>query len=131
MNLGSGAKVIVGILTAVVTLFPLAFIFLWLLSFFPLMISGTSSDFPFDVFDVASTFMIPVMCLTSLLIYALVAFYVTHAVKNTAGSDVIRIVAILLVFFFPYLGMPAYYVLFILLPNPPSWALKPAPPVAS
>jgi phage shock protein PspC (stress-responsive transcriptional regulator) len=56
----------------------------------------------------------------------MVTFYVAHAIKNTDASDVIRIVALLLVFFLPYVGMPAYYVLYIMLAKPPAWAMKPA-----
>ena len=131
MTLSNGAKVIVGVLTVCVALFPLAFIFIWMISFFPFIAAPSASDFPFDVFDAVSAFMFPAMCLISLMSYGLMAFYVAHAVKNTQVSDAIRVVAILLVFLFPYLGMPAYYILFILLGTPPSWALKVSPPAAT
>jgi uncharacterized membrane protein len=127
MQLNTAAKVIVGLLTALVALFPLGLVFLWLASFFPMM-SGWVSEFPSPFADALFAIMFPMMCLVSFLMYAMVAFYVTHAIKNTTASDLIRILAILLVFFFPYVGMPAYYVLFILLAKPPSWALKTVSP---
>ena len=68
------------------------------------------------------------MCLFTLLTYGLIAFYVTQAIKNQRASDVVRIVTLIMIFFMPYLGMPFYYVLFILMPTPPPWALKPRPP---
>jgi uncharacterized membrane protein len=129
MRLSNTVKVIVGVLTAVVALFPLGFVFIWLVSFFPLM-PGAFDEFPSQLFDALFSLMFPMMCFVSILMYALVAFYVMHAIKNTAASDLIRILGILLVFFFPYIGMPAYYVLFILLAKPPAWALRAAPVAA-
>ena len=126
MQLNPAAKVIVGLLTALVVLFPLGFVFLWLASFFP-FISGWVGEFPYLFADALFAIMFPMLCLMSILMYAMVAFYVTHVIKNPAAADLIRILAILLVFFFPYVGMPAYYILFILLAKPPSWALKTVP----
>ena len=126
MKLNNTAKIIVGVLTLLVALFPIAFILLWLGMFFPTMV-GRSQEYPFQAFDAIFAFIFPAMCIISILIYAMIAFYVAHAIKNTAASDVFRIVSLLLVFFFPYLGMPAYYVLYILLSKPPQWAMKPLP----
>jgi hypothetical protein len=127
MKLNNTAKIVVSVLTALVALFPLAFILLWLGMFLPTMV-GSSREYPFQAFDAMFVFFFPAMCIISTLMYAMVAFYVTHAIKNTAASDIFRILGLLLVFFFPYLGMPAYYVIYILLRKPPQWAMKPLSP---
>jgi len=126
MTLSSTAKAIVGVLTALVALFPLALVALWLVMFFGMM-SRTPQDAPFQAFDAIFGLVFPAMCIVSVLMYVMIAFYVTHAIKNTPASDVVRIVALLLVFFFPYLGMPAYYIIYILMAKPPTWAMKPQP----
>ena len=68
---------------------------------------------------------IPLGCIVITVIFGLLAFYVTHAIKNRDASDAIRLIFMLAIFYFPYIGMPFYYVVFILKPKPPSWALKP------
>ena len=124
MTLNSTAKAIIGVLTALVALFPLVLIALWFTMFITMM-GSAPRDYPFERFDAVFSWFFSAMCLLSLLMYVMTAFYVTHAIKNSAGSDVIRIIGLLLVFFFPYLGMPAYYVIYILMSKPPSWAMKP------
>ena len=126
MTLSATAKAIVGGLTALVALFPVALVALWLVMFSGMM-SRTPQDAPFQAFDAIFALAFPAMCIISVLMYVMIAFYVTHAIKNTAASDVVRIVALLLVFFFPYLGMPAYYIIYILMAKPPTWAMKPQP----
>jgi len=126
MRLSKTAKAIVGVLTGMVVLVPIGFILLWLTLVFG-MRSGSSPDSYFSLLDSAFPLFLSLACGLNLLIYGMTAFYVTHAVKNAAATDLLRIIGILLVVFIPYLGMPAYYVLYILIRNPPAWALKPQP----
>jgi len=125
MTLSTPVKALVGVLTLLVFLFPVGFFLLWALMFFPMFIGEASPDFPFQAFDTVFAVAFPLMCLFTVAMYGLIAFYVTHAIKNQGASDVVRIVALLAVFFLPYLGMPFYYIVFILMPKPPSWAMKP------
>ncbi len=127
MTLTSPIKALIGVLTLLVVLLPFGFFTLWGLMVLPAMIRGPSGDFPSQAFDMVFAIAFPLMCLFTLVIYGLTAFYVTHAVKNQGASDVVRIIGILGVFFFPYLGMPFYYIVFILMPKTPSWAMKPQP----
>ena len=60
-----------------------------------------------------------------IVMFGLLAFYVIHAYKNQDASDTIRLISLLAILMFPYIGMPFYYAVFILMPKPPSWALKP------
>jgi len=120
-------KVLVGLLTLLVVLFPFALFLLWGLMVFPMFMGGSSGDFPFQAFDMVFALALPLMCSFALALYGLTAFYVAHAIKNQVGSEVVRIVALLAVFFLPYLGMPFYYIVYILMTKPPSWAMKPQP----
>ena len=127
MTLSNPLKALVGVLTTLVVLVPFGIFLLWGLMAIPAFMGTPSGDDPFLAFDIVFAFAFPLMCVFSALMYALIAFYVAHAVKNQGASDVVRIVALLLIYFLPYLGMPVYYLLFILLPRPPSWAVKPQP----
>ncbi len=125
MTLGNPVKILVGVLTLLVVLFPFAFLLLWGLMAFQMFAGGPSGDYPSQAFDMIFAVAFPLMCLFTIVMYGLVAFYVTHGIKNQGASDVVRIIALLAVFFLPYLGMPFYYIVFILMPKPPSWAMKP------
>jgi hypothetical protein len=127
MTLTKPVKLLVGLLTLLVMVFPIALFVLWGFMMLPVFLGDASRELPFEAFDAVFALAFPLMCLFTLAMYGLTAFYVSHAIKNQGGSDVIRIVALLAVFFFPYLGMPFYYIVFILLPRTPSWALKPQP----
>ena len=126
MTLSNPFKVLVGVLTLIVMLFPVGLFLLWGLMVSQVM-RGPSSDFPLQFLDIVFPAAFFIMCLFTLIMYGLTAFYVTHAIKNQTASDVVRIVALLGVFFLPYLGMPFYYIVFILMPKSPSWAQKPQP----
>jgi hypothetical protein len=69
--------------------------------------------------------MIPLGCFVMIIMFGLLAFYVVHAIKNQDASNAIKLISALVIFMFPYVGMPLYCVVFILMPTPPSWALKP------
>jgi len=123
MTITNPFKVVLGLLTALVALLPVVFIALWLATFIP-MYTGSFHGFPESGMDLIFAVVFPLACVINVLIYALTAFYVTHAIKNAAASDLFRILGVLFVFFFPYLGMPAYFILYIMLPTPPPWAMK-------
>jgi hypothetical protein len=127
MTLSNPIKILIGVATLFVTLLPLILILVWLLMFLPLAMGDTFVDLPFQAFDAVFSLIFPIACILNICIYGLMAFYVTHAIKNQNASDVVRIIALLAVFLFPYFGMPFYYIVYILLPNTPSWALKSQP----
>ena len=76
---------------------------------------------PFDYFPLIA---IVAACLT-VLTYSLVAFYLIHAFSNPSAHLWLRVVLGLGFFVLPYVAMPAYFLLYILPPSPPSWALSP------
>jgi len=126
VTLSNRFKVLVGVLTLIVMLFPVGLFLLWGITVSQAM-RGPSYDIPFQFFDVVFPVAFFMMCLFTLIMYGLTAFYVTHAIRNERGSHLVRILALLAVFFLPYLGMPFYYILYILIPRTPAWALKPSP----
>jgi hypothetical protein len=134
MYLSKPAKTFVGIATLFVFLIPFLLILFWLYMAFSMATAANlpSNDFPpnrfpFNSFEVMYNFMVPVVCSLNVLMYALVGFYIFHAVKSNDISDVIKTIAILTFFIIPFLGMPLYYILFILLPEPPTWTVKKKP----
>jgi len=131
MTLSQPIKILVGVSTLFVFLLPFGFVLLWGLMMFPVAFGEPSADFPSQPFNAIFSLAFPLMCLLNLLVYALYAFYVIHAIKNESASDVVRIIALLAIFFIPFLGMPFYYIVYIFLPNPPSWALKKQPAALS
>lgn len=128
MTLSKPIKIAVGVATVIVMLLPMGLFLIWISFAFPFFMGNPDSDFPFQYFDMMMAVVFPMICLINILIYGLIAFYIIHAVKNQAANDVIRIIALLAIFFIPYLGMPIYYVIYILMSTPPSWALKEASP---
>ena len=129
MQISKSGKIALGIATAIVTLIPLLFVAIWLIFVFGMNYFPTSFFDPFygggfdsirQLFDL----FFGLICCLNLLIYGLVAFYIVHIVKNTEGSQVIRILFALSLFFLPYIGMPVYYLIYIFPTRPPEWALE-------
>lgn len=61
----------------------------------------------------------------NVLTLALIAFYIAHAILNTQGLASLRIALALGLFTFPFLAMPAYFLIYIAPSSPPVWALAP------
>ena len=130
MTLNKPLKIVLGIATLIVFLIPVGILLLWMVIVFPLTFIPIPNELPFSSFDPFQFFekmsgLIFFMgCLLNLLIYGLVAFYIIHAIMNKEASDVFRILFLIFIFFIPYLRMLIYYLIYILMSPPPSWALK-------
>jgi hypothetical protein len=122
MTFGHTSKLLIGIGTLWVLLYPLLFMVVWFLMFFG--VQSSPSDPGFGLFFA----IFPLHCLTILLGFALDAVYLYHIIKNTAASDVIRVILAVGVFTLPFVAMPIYYYLFIWREQPPAWALAQQPP---
>ena len=128
MRLTGAINILVGVLTGLVSIFPIA-ILLLVFAIGRGLLDVAVPPFPFGYCIALEQILPPsVMCVIQVLLYALMVFYIAHAVRNSAASDSVRTPLILLVVFIPFLGMPAYYAVFLLPPTPPAWALKPKPP---
>ncbi len=127
MTLGKPARILIGLLTAWVMLYPLLFFAVWLIMFFGIAVIGESPRSEFPVFMIPFFAIFPVHCLTIFLQLGLSAFYLVHVIKNKMASDTIRIVLGVGAFLLPFVAMPIYYFLYIWPDKPPDWALSGAP----
>lgn len=129
MTLNKPLKVLIGILTLLVFLQPFVYFLSWVLMVlvFPIFMGNASSYPPFQAMNFIIPIVFPWFCLSTIVMYGMIIFYVVHSIKNQGVSDIVRIVTLLMIFFLPYIGMPFYYILFILMAKPPLWAMKPQP----
>ena len=127
MILSKPMKIFIGFATLLYLLLPVIFFLLWLFFVLPMYLGSTNVDNLMMLFKNIFMVMIPVSCIVMAIMFGLLAFYVAHAIKKQDASDAIRMISILAILLFPYIGMPFYYAVFILMPKPPSWALKPEP----
>ena len=118
MTLSKPLKIIIGILTLFVMLFPFlipVFMFLWVFSF-----SLPLADLPANPETLEfSKIMLPMLLyFAAMLGYAftqlgLQIFYIIHAIKNQVASETSRILFVLGAFFLPFVAMPVYFVLYL------------------
>ena len=127
MKLSRAAKVGVGLLTLFVLGIPFLIVAIVFLALFPSMSSADPSGPPSALFEVGFPLMFLLICFISIANYGLIAFYLAHIIKNPTGSDVLRIILGIAIFFFPLLGMPTYFLIYVWPDTPPSWALQPLP----
>ena len=118
-------KIIIGLTTLLYMIFPAIFFLLWIFLVIPTYLGSSNMDELMMLYKNIILVTIPLGCFVLILMFGLLAFYVVHAIKNQDASDAIRLISVLAILFFPYIGMPFYYIVFIIMPNPPSWALKP------
>jgi hypothetical protein len=137
MQLNKLSKILVGLGTLWMILYPLLFMALWLflvvgMGFSSFITINTSQpNLPFFPLPFLTFFAIfPLHCFTILLQFVLMGFYLIHVVKNTTASESVRIILGIGCFFMPFIAMPVYYYAYIWLETPPAWALpaQAAPP---
>lgn len=134
MKLSKSVKLLVGIGTFFDVVAPcLLAIGIWFVVFATaLSFSTPGTSHPADNFPVIFSlgFLVAIgfAFFYSFVRLALDAFYIVHIIKNTAGSQVWRILSGIGLFVFPFLAMPFYYLVYVWPNQPPEWALeKPAP----
>ena len=120
-------KVLIGIGTAIVAIFPLlsiAMVFAFM--FVPLLfLDFTGSSEPDPAIFLIFFLIFPLMMIISFLQMGMMIFYIISIVKNKKGADVVLILCAIGLFMLPYFAMPAYYLIYILPKEPPNWALAP------
>jgi hypothetical protein len=133
MKLSKPIKVIVGLATAWIVIYPLLFLAIWFLMAFGIFFSAgfqaaEASEVPPPAMLPFGLFfgIFPVHCLTILLNFALIPFYLIHVIKNTAAAEAVRIILGVGIFFMGFIAMPVYFYLYIWREQPPAWALEPA-----
>ncbi len=126
MQLNKPMKILVGLATLWLAIYPFLFFAVWLfmamgMGFFSTTSSG--SEPPFFMFPFFAIF--PLHCFTILLQFVLMAFYLIHVIKNTKASETVRIILGVGCFFMPFIAMPIYFYIYIWLETPPAWAAQP------
>lgn len=121
MTLNKPVKILVGVGTVWIILYPLLFIVVWFTMMTGFMFSN-SAEPPTLIFSYFPI-IFPVHCLTFIIQFALMGFYLYHIIRNTAASEVLRVILGVGTFFMPYIAMPAYYYLYMWREQPPDWAL--------
>ena len=124
MDLNKIVRILIGLATAWVTLYPVLFFAAWLTMFQSIAFTPATSRLEPPPFFSAFTLILPVHCLTILLYMALIVFYLIHVIRNTNASETIRIILGVGIFFLPFVAMPIYYYLYIGRDQPPIWARK-------
>jgi hypothetical protein len=127
MRMNKTMKIVVGLATAWVTLYPVVFMAAWLASFFGVFWLPESSLSGPPLFLMPFFAIMPVHCLTIILQYALAAFYLIHVIRNASALQIVRIILGVGTFFAPFVAMPVYYYTFIWRDQPPEWAVEQAP----
>ncbi len=127
MQLNKPIKILIGLGTLWIVLYPILFIAVWLTMFIPFILSANNTETSTPFFMGPFFALFPLQCFTILLQFGLMAFYLIHVIKNTKASETIRIILGIGSFFLPYIALPVYYYLFIWRETPPAWAQAPAP----
>ncbi len=133
MVLSKPTKILLGIGTAWLAIFPAVFVVAWMLMSIGMMVIPVLLR---DRFSPAVLLLLIIpFALVFLLEFATIAlqmfllvFYLIHIIKNTVAPESLRIIFGVGNFFMPFVSMPIYYYLFIWLDRPPDWALNPTPP---
>ena len=132
MQLSIPAKVAVGIATlAVVVLFLLI---LLPIPLFFLSINGAIAVSEEQARAVLETFLsgfnllVVIIFAFNILNFALITFYIAHAVMNASGSVPLRVALSVGLFILPFIAMPTYFLVYILPSSPPTWAIAQEPP---
>ena len=125
MTLNRTAKILVGLGTAIVVLFPFLMAALIIMPAFMMPMMGGREPDPaiFPVFFSVFFLIFPLMFLFIFLQIGLMVFYIIHIIKNNAASELFRILSGVGLYIMPYLAMPFYYFVYILPETPPDWAL--------
>jgi hypothetical protein len=126
MKLGKPWKILLGLLTAWVTLYPFLFMVIWFGMAFSMLqgiTQGSEQNAP-------PFFLIPFFCIfpihlaTIFLMLGMSGLYLYLVIRNHAGSEIIRTILGLGVFYIPFFAMPLYYAIYIWPERPPAWALQ-------
>lgn len=120
MKINRPIKIIVGISTIWLLIYPVIFILGIFLFPFGMMPTDNADFFPFLNFG----YIFPLHCLTAIMQFGLMGFYIIHIIKNLTASEIVRIILGVGIFFMPYIAMPMYYYLYIWRETPPEWAIR-------
>lgn len=113
MKLSQPVKILVGVATLLMFLFPLVFVGVWFLMMFSMFLGTIREELFLLTFFLPMMIIFPLQFLMLILQLGLKVFYLTHVIKNKTGSESARVILGLTVFYLPYIGMPIYYFMYI------------------
>ncbi|KAA3642365.1 MAG: hypothetical protein DWQ07_25360 [Chloroflexi bacterium] len=128
MKLSKTWKYIIGLATAWIVIFPFTFVFLYFAMMFSFIFTAGAepeqTTFGFAGVWIFLIFMIffVLQFFTAFLQMALSGFYLYHAIRNQAGSEILRTILAMGSFYMPFIGMPIYYFAYMWPDEIPSWA---------
>lgn len=124
MKLTKWLKVLIGVLTAWVTISPLLLFGIWI-SMLPFMaMSSHRGGGPRPLFFMAFGVFMFVAVLSAFVRWGMSVFYLTHVILNREGNDVARVLLGVGAFALPFLALPVYFFVYIWPTVPPDWALR-------
>lgn len=124
MKLTKWLKVLIGVLTAGVTISPLLLFGLWIFTLPLMAMSDHRGGGPGPLsFMVLGVFM-AVAALSAFVRWGMSVFYLTHVILNREGHDVARVLLGIGAFVLPFLALPVYFFIYIWPTVPPDWALR-------
>lgn len=127
MKLSKTWKIIIGILTAIFSVFPFLFVFLTMgIMFTTLGMSEGRNPEPSAGFMVFFFLIIIGQFAWIFLRLGLISFYQAHAIMNESGSQTYRIILSIGNFIIPFISLPIYYFIFVFPDEIPNWALETA-----
>lgn len=117
MKLNQPIKILVGLGTIWMLLYPLVFVaFILFVPLIPLELEINLSYLFFNVFGMLIILSLPIQI-------GLMLFYLIHVIKNKTASEVVRIILGIGLFLMPVIAMPVYYFTYIWRDSPPDWAI--------
>lgn len=125
MTLSRTPKILIGLATALVTLWPILMMVFVFLPISLIVFTGVQEPNPSIVF--AFFLIFPLMFLAMFLRVGMMVFYIVHIVKNKTASEILLILLGIGIYFLPFFAMPAYFLIYILPDHPPDWAMATQP----
>lgn len=131
MKLSQPLKILVGIATLWVVIYPLAMFVTWLMLMALAPLTGGRGDTPGPLFFFIFTIFMLIAVGGSWFRLALQLFYLSHIILNRAGNDTARVLLGIGCVVLPLVALPFIYFLYVLPQRPPEWALSRPPAKAA
>ncbi len=127
MRISKPIKILIGLLTAWIFIYPFLFFFAWLFFVFGIASASNSTNSGYGFIPIIAFPIFFILVCSAFIQLGLQLFYFIHIILNKSGNDVVRVVFAIGMFLLQFIAMPIYYFVYILPENPPAWALAPSP----
>jgi hypothetical protein len=126
MRISKPVKILIGLLTGWIFIYPFLFFFIWLFFVFGIAAASNSTNTGYQIVPIVALSIFFIIGCSAFIQIGLQLFYFIHIILNKSGNDVVRVVFAIGMFLLLYITMPIYYFVYILPDNPPVWALTPS-----